>query len=280
VNFSVCICVYANDVAEYFKEALASIVSQTLTPNEIVLVVDGPIPQSLQGVIEQYKETTQSLNIDFKTIYLSTNQGHGEARKIGIQNCSYELIALADADDVNLPERFEKQIAEFNSRNDVSIIGGQIIEIDHQTKVPLSRKEVPQSNEEIREFIKQRCPFNQMTVMFKKSNVLAAGNYIDFYHNEDYYLWVRMFLKGYTFFNLPDTLVLARVNQNFYNRRGGVRYFVSEYKLQKIMFSHHMIGFPRFCFNIIVRFIIQVVLPDGIRGFIFKKLFRKEVENV
>jgi hypothetical protein len=154
------------------------------------------------------------------------------------------------------------------------------MEINHKTKKAISIRKVPQNDKDIKEYLKTRCPFNQVSVMFKKSDVLDAGGYVDFYHNEDYYLWVRMYLADFEFYNIPKVLVDVRINEEFYNRRGGWRYFLSEFRLQRIMYSKNIISLPRFLFNSSVRLILQVVLADSIRGFIFKKLFRKKVENV
>lgn len=280
MKFSVCMCVYDKDNTQYFKEALESILNQKLVPNEIVLVADGPINQELKNIINQFKEQSLLLDIGFKVVYLPINKGHGEARRISIEHAQYEIIALADADDLNDYNRFFKQMEIFKRNPSVSVVGSQIMEIEHDTKKPISKKEVPVGDKEIKKYLKTRCPFNQMSVMFKKKDVLAAGNYIDFYHNEDYYLWIRMYLNGCIFYNHPDTLVLARVNPEFYNRRGGFKYFLSEYKIQKIMLKHSIISFPRFGFNVMVRFVIQVLLSESLRGFIFKTFFRKGVKNV
>lgn len=279
MNFSVCICVYDKDNVDYFKEALESIVNQKLVPNQIVIVVDGPINKELDDTINLFKHrTTNTLDID--VVYLPENRGHGIARKTGIERAKHEIIALADADDINDYNRFFKQMEIFRTNPSVSVVGSQIIEVEHDTKHPISQKTVPIHDKEIKSYLKRRCPFNQMSVMFKKADVLHAGNYMDFYHNEDYYLWIRMYLNGATFYNHPDTLVFARVNQKFYNRRGGLKYFLNEYNLQKIMLDSGIITFPRFSFNVCIRFIIQVLLAESLRGFIFKKLFRKKVQNV
>ena len=277
MKFSVCICVYDKDNVLYFKEALESIANQSLTPNQIVLVVDGVINAKLQEVISNYTLQINILAIEFDTFYLKKNVGHGEARKISIENAKYELIALMDADDLCRYERFFKQIEVFKNHHDLSIVGGQIMEISHQTKEEISIREVPVEDEDIKIYLKTRCPFNQVSVMFKKEDVLKVGNYVDFYHNEDYYLWVRMYIEGFKFHNIPEILVDVRINEAFYNRRGGWRYFLSEFRLQKIMYKHSIISFMRFVFNSLVRFVLQVVLTDSIRGFIFKKLFRKKV---
>jgi glycosyltransferase involved in cell wall biosynthesis len=278
MQLSVSICVYKNDNFLHFKEALESIVKQSLQPNQIVLVVDGKIDNKLQNVIDIFIERTKQLSIIFDVIYLEKNVGHGEARKISIENAKNELVALMDADDISHYNRFKKQVSMFEKNQRVSIVGGQILEIAHNTKKPIGKREVPLYDKEIKEYLKKRCPFNQVTVMFKKEDVLKAGNYIDFYHNEDYYLWIRMYMEGFEFCNLEDILVDVRVNETFYNRRGGFKYFLSEFKIQRIMYKNGIISFLRFIFNSSIRFVLQVLLTDYLRGLLFKKLARKGVE--
>jgi glycosyltransferase involved in cell wall biosynthesis len=275
VNFSVAICVYCKDNAKYFDDALQSLIEQSLLPNEIILVVDGPIEKNLQDIIKKFKTDCENYDTEFNVIYLEQNKGHGEARRISIENAKYNLIALMDADDLSRYDRFEKQIDIFTNNDELSVVGGQIMEISHESKKNIGMRVVPIENQKIKEYLKKRCPFNQMTVMFKKCDVLEAGNYVDFYHNEDYYLWVRMYLKDFKFYNLGDILVDVRVNEKFYDRRGGWKYFVSEFKLQKIMYKSNIISWMRFVFNALVRFALQVLLTNYVRGFIFKKLFRK-----
>ena len=74
---------------------------------------------------------------------------------------------------------------------------------------------------------------NQVTVMFRKKDVNEAGGYLDWYCEEDYYLWIRMCLKKMKFSNIPEVLVNVRIGKEMYQRRGGLRYFKSENELQK-----------------------------------------------
>jgi len=276
MNFSVCICVYVKDNASYFKEALKSIINQSLTPAQIVLVVDGLINDILQNIINNFMQDCLSLSIRLDVIYLEKNKGHGEARRVGIENARHDLIALMDADDISRYERFERQISVFNNNN-FSIVGGQIMEIFHDTKKEISVRNVPSADKDIKKYLKTRCPFNQMSVMFRKNDVLKAGNYIDFYHNEDYYLWIRMYLKGFEFYNIPEVLVDVRVDKDFYNRRGGWKYFLSEFRLQKIMYKHNIISLLRLIFNSSARFAIQILVPLKLRGVLFKLFFRSKL---
>ena len=123
--------------------------------------------------------------------------------------------------------------------------------------------------------MKSRCAFNHMTVMFRKQAVLDAGNYQDWFWNEDYYLWIRMMLNGCKFANLTDVLVNVRSGRNQYARRGGMKYFRSEAGIQRLMLNNKLISWPRYAFNVFVRWCIQVAMPNWLRGFVFRTLFRK-----
>ena len=274
IKFSVSMCVYGGDNAKHFDEALASVINQTLKPTELVLVVDGPIPDSIESVIEKYRSSLS--DIDFKVNYLEKNMGHGEARRICFEKCSYDLIALMDADDLAVPQRFEKQIECLGAHPELSIVGGNIHEFIGTPENYVGKRIVPQTDDEIKEYMKKRCPMNQMTVMFKKKDVAAVGGYLDWFCDEDYYLWIRLALGGYKFGNLEENLVNVRVGEDMYQRRGGIKYFNSEAKLQKLMLDRKMIGFPRYLINVSERLVLQVLMPNKLRGFIFQKLARSK----
>lgn len=270
-KFSVIICVYINDDANHFDDAIKSILFQTLVPNEIVILVDGPITKSLESIINKYEN-----NSIFKIIKLEKNVGHGNARRIALENCSYELVALMDADDISVRDRFEKQIEQFNINPTVSIIGGHIYEFINDISDIIGIREVALDHKDIIYDLKKRCPMNQVTVMFKKSVINDAGGYIDWHHEEDYYLWIRCYLNGATFLNINENLVFVRVGKDMYKRRGGIKYFRSEYKLQKYMYKNKLISFTRLIYNSLLRFIVQVLSPNWFRSLIFKKYARKK----
>jgi len=271
LKFSVLISVYVNDNSEFFLQAINSIYNQTLLPNEVVLVVDGPIANKTKNYIKDLELKRSTL----KTIWLEENVGHGNAKRIGLEACQNNLVAIMDSDDLCVNTRFEKQIECFKKNNSLSIVGGSISEFEKDTSNIVGKRVLPLSHEEIIKFLKVRCPMNHMTVMFKKTDIERAGGYLDWYHNEDYYLWIRMYQSECVFENLKDVLVYARVGRNFYHRRGGWRYFMSEYRLQSYMFSKGIINIWRFFINIAIRIIIQILIPNKVRAFIFKTYFRQ-----
>ena len=269
-RFSVSMCVYGGDNANNFDLALESVYNQTLPPDEVILVVDGPVPNIIDEVIKKYEEHN-----GFKIIRLAVNLGHGEARRIGLENCSNELVALMDSDDISVRDRFEKQICVFKNDDSVSIVGGQIKEFIDSTENVVGVRNVPLKDAEIKSYMCKRCPMNQVTVMFKKSDVQSVGGYIDWYCEEDYYLWIRMALAGLKFANIDSNLVYVRVGEEMYQRRGSVKYFASEAKLQKYMLKNGVINFLTYTVNVTERFILQVLMPNRLRGWVFQKFARK-----
>ena len=112
-----------------------------------------------------------------------------------------------------------------------------------------------------------------MTVLFNKKVLEACGGYQHFLYNEDYYLWLRLFLNKASFANLPDVLVKARFGPSDVKRRRGTRYFKSELAIQKFMLKNKIINHLMYLWNVFKRFIGEMVV-----AFVFPTLFLKMVE--
>lgn len=272
-KFSVSMCVYGGDNPQWFEMAVDSVLCQNLKPNELVIVVDGPIPETIDTIIRRLEE-----NPIIRIIRLAENQGHGAARRIGLQACRYDLVALMDSDDLCRPDRFEKQIELFAAMPELTIVGSEITEFVDYPENLVGRRSVFATDTEIRQDMKKRCPMNQVTVMFRKTAVESVGGYIDWYCEEDYYLWLRLMLTDAVFANIQQPLVNVRVGKEMYRRRGSWKYFKSEAKLQRWMLTNKVIGLPMYLLNVGKRFVVQVLMPNRIRGWVFKKFARKPVE--
>lgn len=272
-EFSVITSVYKNDKPEFIRVALDSMfVEQTVKPEEIVLVQDGPVPYETSKLLLEYKDKYgDKLNI----IKLDVNKGLGNALKLGVENAKYDIIARMDSDDICAPDRFEKQQTFLNEHPECDIVGGQITEFIDTPDNIVGKREVPCTNEEIFKYMRSRCALNHPTVMFKKESVLKAGNYQDWFWNEDYYMWVRMMEQGCVFANLPDVLVNMRSGLEQYGRRGGRKYFDSEIGIKKLMLEKGMITRKEYIIHYVERFIIQLILPNNVRGWVFRKFARK-----
>lgn len=273
MNFSVCMSVYKNDKPKDFEVAVRSVYAdQTVKPSEIIIVVDGPIPTDVQKSINSLKEEIDVLNV----IYLEHNMGHAIVRQTGLDAAKNDIIAIMDSDDISAPDRFEKQMSFLEENTNIDIVGGNITEFIGNPDNKVGKRIVPNHNQDIYDYLKYRCPFNLVTVMFRKQAVIDVGGFIDWYCEEDYYLWIRMALNNASFANLSDDLVNVRVGKEMYARRGGMRYFKSEARLQKYMFKKGIISCGQLIYNITIRFILQVCMPNKLRGIIFKSFARKK----
>lgn len=272
-SFSIITSVYKNDKPDFVKVALDSmLVHQSVKPDEIVLVQDGPVPEALAAILTEYETKYPDV---MHIIRYEKNSGLGNALKLGVENAKYDIIARMDSDDICLPGRFEKQLAYLEAHPECDIVGGQMTEFIDTPDNIVGRREVPLTNEEIYEFMKSRCALNHVTVMFRKEAVLKAGNYQDWFWNEDYYLWVRMMMAGCKFANIPDVAVNVRSGADQYARRGGKKYFDSEIGIKKLMLEKGMISRKEYIINYVERFIVQLILPNSIRGWVFRTFARK-----
>lgn len=270
MSFSVLIPVYKKESPVFLKKSIESILYQTLKPDEIVLVKDGPLINKLNKIIQQFVDENPKL---FSIIDLEKNVGLGKALEIGLQHCSYEIIARMDSDDICNPQRFERQIKFMEDNPKIDIVGSWIAEFIKNPEEIVFKRKVPITHSNIFEFAKLRNPMNHVTVMFKKIAVLRAGNYRQFPLFEDYYLWLRMLMNNTKFANIPEYLVFVRVGNNMLNKRRGINYLNREIKFQRKMLNMGFISYREFLRNLLLRGIPRLI-PGRLLKFIYKKFAR------
>ena len=267
MEFSVLMSVYYNDNAQWLKQAIDSVLNNTVKPNQIVLVIDGKISKELEQTIEEYKDSLDILRLE-------KNSGLGIALQQGLLKCKYPLVARMDSDDISLPTRFELQLKEFENNPDLTIIGGYIQEFDSKTNEKTSIRKVPLEDTQIKKYLKTRSPFNHVTVMFKREDILKIGNYQPFDKMEDYYIWLKLIKENFQVKNIPEVLVNVRIDKNMFLRRGGYKYFKSNKEILKQMLQMKIINYPCYLFNIVIRFTIHVLMPNKVREIVYKKVLR------
>jgi len=271
MKYSVLMSVYQKENPDYLKKAVESILNQTVKPDDFLIVWDGPLTLQLAEVLERFRaEHTEMIHF----LKLERNVGLGEALRQGVEACRNSLIARMDSDDISVPERMEWQLEAFQRIPSLALCGGQIEEFQVIPEEIQSIRMVPISHDEIVSCARKRNPMNHMTVMFRKEYVLSAGNYQPMAYMEDYYLWVRMLMKGAIAVNLPQILVKARVGNGMLARRGGFQYAVS---IKNVMLAFYKIGFiSRYeCIsNIVIRGLVSL-MPSRIRQMIYHKALRQ-----
>lgn len=269
-KFSVLMSLYIKEKAEYFDECMQSMLRQTVLPTEIVIVFDGPITEELKQVVEKYKSNNPGW---IKTVENEKNKGLGLALADGVPVCSYELIARMDTDDIAREDRFEKQLNMFLTDPELDICGSHIIEFEGQIANVLSKRKVPIKHADIANYQKQRSAFNHMTVMFKKSTVLRAGNYEHCPLMEDDMMWIRMLIAGAKCANIDDYLVYARTGYAMIERRGGWAYFLKYRSGRKKILDTGYVSKWDYVKTVWVQLVVAL-MPKRLRLFVFTKLLR------
>lgn len=215
INCSVLMCVYDGDRASYFREAVDSMLDQTVRPDELVIVVDGPVGKNMVKLLGEIEKKSGAVKI----VELPKNVGVGMASNEGLKHCKNELVAKMDADDIAVPGRLELQLAAFEKDPKLALLGGQLAEFSEDRNKVVSMRKVPTTAKAIKKFARRRSPFNNQTVMYKKSAVLAVGGYPELNRSEDYYLFSKLMAEGYRVKNLAEVLVYFRLDKDAIGRR-------------------------------------------------------------
>ena len=265
-SFSVLIPVYKSDNLEQFKAAIRSVFDdQTVRPSQIVISIDGPLPEKLKEYVQQLEKDPI-----FTCVWSSVNNGLGIALNKGLQQCRYEIVARMDSDDVAYPTRFEKQLKLIESND---LISSKLAEFSESIdKVESYRKAM--TKDLISQKYWLRNPFNHPSVMFRKSSVLRAGGYIHMPFFEDWYLWIRMIAQGARCDNINEPLVYFRSDSRQLNRRRGLTYLKHEIHFVKILTRQKYISSIQLYTRVAISIIFRL-LPMRVFKFITKVLLRK-----
>lgn len=204
--------VYYKENPCYLESCLESLATQTIRPNEVVIVEDGPIPFELSKVIQKFK-----VILNVQSFRLEHNVGLARALNAGIERCNYDLVARMDTDDVAVPDRFEKQLV-LMSDGKVDVCSGVIEEWDINLERKISTRCLPLVHDEIVDFARSRSPISHPAAMYKKTAILNVGGYTEVYP-EDHLLWVKLIQNGARFANSTSTLVRMRTGADFFKRR-------------------------------------------------------------
>ena len=260
--------VYINDSYDNFIDAFESINSQTIPPDKIIIVSDGPICYKIKIFLEREKISNKKLIF----LELNENIGLGKALAHGLEHVDTDLVMRMDSDDVCLLNRADI-LLQAMFREKVSVVGSYILEFVESIneKGNLIKYSSYPTTENI--FNYTRDPVGHASVMFRKKDVDDAGGYLHCMSFEDTYLWVRMAKMGFQFHNVSDPLYYARTDQYFYERRGGLSYLKIEILSFLRFYNEGLISYKSFFINILIRPFIRI-LPKKILSFVYKKLLR------
>lgn len=267
-GFTVLMAVYAKDDVLLFEKAVMSVFKNDLQPDAFVLVVDGPVPDLLLHSIESLKN-----EYGISVLYLKENAGLATALNAGLELVRTEWIVRADADDLNVENRFSLQADFLKKKQNIDIFGGAIQEVD-RSGILLAVRRTVETHDQILEYAAKRNPFNHMTVACRTKFVKLCGGYPNIHLKEDYALWASMLAVGARSANMPDILVRATTGRDMYRRRGGFRYAMAEIALQKHLANVGLKSSYMAILHGLIRSMI-FLMPSVIRGLIYEKILRQ-----
>lgn len=271
MDYSVLMSVYHKEKPDFLRQSMESIYNQTVPTNDFVLVCDGPLNDELDEIIEEMQKKYGDI---LHVVRLKKNNGLGYALQVGVKKCRNELIARMDSDDISRPYRCEKELEFLMEHSEISVVGSIIEEFSSTPNIINAKRLVPETSEEIIKFSKRRNPFNHPSVMYRKKDVLKAGNYSDVRYMQDYYLWIDMLTVGMKGYNIQEPLVWMRADNNLFKRRSGKLYVDIQINLFKKMLDAGYITYIEYLESVIIR-VCSALAPNWLRKFMFKLVLRK-----
>jgi Glycosyltransferases, probably involved in cell wall biogenesis len=268
--FSLLLPVYHGDTAPHFAKAFASSVfDQTRRPSQVVVVQDGPIGQALDAEVAR---ATASSPVPVDRVVLETNSGLAMALAAGLARCEHEIVARIDADDISLPERFARQIPMVEAGLD--LVGTGMLEFQDEIGSIVGRRVPHTGQERIEHYARFHDPFSHPTVVYRKSAVQKAGGYQQLGLMEDYWLFARMIAAGARVDNVEEPLVMYRVGEGAYARRGGRAQWRSEVLLQKALRRIRFTTRAQYLRNVSIRGLYRFV-PEGLRRVAYRRFIAR-----
>lgn len=218
----------------YFREAVQSILDQTFTDFELIIVED---PSARSG-----REMLQDID-DPRIVYFVNEQRTSLAaqRNRALAEAHGELVAIFDADDISDPCRLEKEVEFLRQHPDIGVVGSQLEIIDGEGRLQGSKR-YHCDHEGILRAIKRVMPLCQGSALYRKTVVQEAAGYRsnEFNACEDYDLLSRLALAGVRFANLPESLLYYRCHDEQMKAARLRDVIRGVLRVKSLFWKHHM----------------------------------------
>jgi glycosyltransferase involved in cell wall biosynthesis len=190
----------------YFRQAVDSILAQTLADLELIIVED-PSESSGADLLRDISDPR------LRHIRNEQRTSLVDQRNQALAATRADVIAMLDADDVAEPERLAKQLAFLGEHPDIGVVGSQLTIID-ETGTVIGTRRYPTEHAEIVRAMARYNAIAQPSVMCRRRVIFDAGcyQYRAFPVNEDYELWSRLAASGVRLANYPESLIRYRVH--------------------------------------------------------------------
>ena len=271
-SVAVILPVYKNDKPEYVIPAIDSVLNQTLSNVHLYIGVDGPVGGNLEEVLAAYSKLPNvkiCRYLENRGLACVLNDLLAEAFCNGA-----EYIARMDADDISLPDRFEKQLKFLEEHPEVDVVGGAIEEIDENGD---SRSKIivyPQTPDACRAFFARRNPLAHPAVMFRKQffEKVGHGYRPEYRQNQDTMLWYDGLMADVQIANITDVVLKFRMTESLFKKRRNGYKFAKKQLVDRLQINKdlqygvgaYIFAYAMFCL---------MIAPAGLRKVAYK-IFR------
>jgi glycosyltransferase involved in cell wall biosynthesis len=250
---------YARERPDRLARALESIFKQTVAPDEVVLVVDGPIPPEQEQVIARYAQDKRIAHM--VVVRLSENQGLGAALNAGLERCQGEWIMRMDSDDESLEDRVAVQLDYLQRNPGIDVLGSWSQEFFEESPVTRLRSS-PVNHDAIVQALRFRNIMVHPSLMIRAEALRAVGGYrANFPLLEDWDLYARMILAQGRFSVVPKVLVRMLVGMDMAKRRGGFRYLYQEARFRTFLWTSGFVNTFQYVFSLIAYAVFRLLGP-------------------
>lgn len=200
------------NVQEYIRQAIDSVLQQSYRRWELLVIDDGSTDQTATYV-QAYQEQDKRIRYVYQT-----NQGQSAARNRGVQMAEGEYVAFLDSDDYWLPDKLAVSLESALARQADLLFTGIYIRTENDKHLPdcqlpnSATLEKKYQGEEGLQLLLFRNRIATSTVVLKKEVLRAVGGF-EGKLAEDYRLWLRLLLSGYTLYGISDNLSVYRIHQ-------------------------------------------------------------------
>lgn len=199
-----------NETHIELAQAINSVLQQTFTDFEFIIVLDNPKNTSAKKMLEQCREKDSRI----KVLINKENIGLALSLNIAAKRCCGKYIARMDADDISCVDRFKKQVLFLDQHPGYAVVGTRYLKIDEKGDELITDTLPFENHDSIMKALKYGNIIVHPSIMMRRDSLEKVGYYRDFRNSQDYDLWLRMAKVGEKFYILPEVLLKYRVRNN------------------------------------------------------------------
>lgn len=267
-TLTVLMTTYHGTSVEELERSIGSLIAQTRPADELLVVVDGPVPAPLDAALA----AATAEHPDIRVERLPRNLGSGLASARGLELATGDYLARHDSDDVSLPQRFEREMAAIEERG-LDLVGSAMLEFEGSPEHVVGVRTNPRTHDQIVARMRLNNPVNNPTVIFRRRLAIEVGGYADLRYMQDYDLFARLLAAGARAENLDEPLVLFNAGDSMISRRGGWRMLRHEWEVQRRLMATGTIGPTLLVRNMVVRGAFRIIPPSLLKR-VYAVLFR------